>query len=257
MRCCYCRCLVTGGLILLTLFSELPAWGQSSPEPPGYVPGTPVWVPLIDACMAGGGGRNDCIESLPPQIYADFLAWEQGRAAERRALSQLPRTPWFPAPAELPEIYLFPLTVPDLPADIANSLTASGCLIPAIYNGQPNVVVGEFAAAGQKDIAVICSADGISHIEIFWGGEASCPDLDNESPDWGLLYKEPEWEYVWALGVADSAHINRYYEDYPEECPTDDLPPLDHDALEDIIVEKGSRNLYCHEGRWLTLCGAD
>jgi hypothetical protein len=245
------------GLILAGLFFGFLARGQTSPEASGYVPGTPAWVPLIDACMARGGGRNDCIEALPPEMYAEFLAWEQGRAAERRALFSLPRTPWVPAAKDLPEIYRSPLSLPELPAEIASSLEQSGCLIPQGLSGHSNVVVGELATAGQQDIAAICSVDGISRIEIFWGGDASCPDLQDDSPDWGLLYQEAEWEYYRAISIADPAHIRQYYDKYPEECPADDLPPLDHDGLEDIIVEKGSSNLYCHEGRWLSLCGGD
>ena len=197
------------------------------------------------------------IEALPPEIYAEFLAWEQGRAAERRARLKLPRTPWVPAAEDLPEIYRSPLSLPELPAEIASSLEQSGCLIPRAHSGHSNVVVGEFATAGQQDIVVICSVDGVTRIEVFWGGDASCPDLQDDSPDWGLLYQEAEWEYYRAISIADPAHIRQYYDKYPEECPADDLPPLDHDSLEDIIVEKGSSNLYCHEGRWLYLCGGD
>ncbi len=157
----------SSGLILAALFFGLFARGQTSREASGYVPGTRAWVPLIDACMARGGGRIDCIEALPPKIYAEFLAWEQGRAAERRALMKLPRTPWVPAAEDLPEIYRSPLSLPELPAEISSSLKQSGCLIPRALSGHSNVVVGEFATAGQQDIAVICSVDGVSRIEVF------------------------------------------------------------------------------------------
>ena len=42
------------------------------------------WVPLIDACMAEGGARNDCIEALPPEVLAELEAWEAQNAALRR-----------------------------------------------------------------------------------------------------------------------------------------------------------------------------
>jgi hypothetical protein len=90
------------------------------------------------------------IEALPPEIYAEFLAWEQGRAAERRARLKLPRTPWVPAAEDLPEIYRSPLSLPELPAEIASSLEQSGCLIPQGLSGHSNVVVGQFATAGQQ-----------------------------------------------------------------------------------------------------------
>jgi hypothetical protein len=177
------RYLVFLGLILAVLFFGSFARGQTSPEASGYVPGTRAWVPLIDACMARGGGRNDCIEALPPKIYAEFLAWEQGVASKRRAFLKLPRTPWVPAAKDLPEIYRSPLSLPELPAEIASSLEQSGCLIPQGHSGHSNVVVGELAAAGQQDIAAICSVDGISRIEIFWGGEA----CSLETYPWGSV----------------------------------------------------------------------
>lgn len=54
----------------------------------GYVPGTPPWVPLIDDCMARGGTRSDCIESLPPEVLEAFETSEREGAARRRALLQ-------------------------------------------------------------------------------------------------------------------------------------------------------------------------
>ena len=243
--------------VLTALLWVSTAHAQTETAPSGYLPGTPPWVPLIDACMTAGGGRNDCIEALPPDLHAEFLATERARRDERRALLQRQRTPRIPPPERLPDIYRDPTSVPGLPVEIAESLAESGCLIPQSLNTNPNVVVGELAMAGQQDIAVICSVDGSSHVRIFWGGPASCPDLDSSYPDWMLLERYTEWEYHWAIAASSPAHIRGYYDRYPEECPIQDLPPLDHDGLEDITVEKGSSNLYCHEGQWMRLCGAD
>jgi hypothetical protein len=245
-------------LILAVLVLVPVVHGQDYPDIPGYVPGTPPWVPLIDACMTAGGQRNDCIEALPPDMYAEFLAAERARAAERAALLQLARTPpQVPPPEELAHIYKSPLSVPELPGNVAEELAATGCLVPQSLGGDSNVVTGELAAAGQKDLAVICSVNGVSEIRIFWGGNASCPPLDETSPDWALLYQAAEWEYFWAIALASPEHIRSYYDKYPEECPLQDLPVMIHDGLEHIFEEKGSANLYCHEGQWLRLCGAD
>lgn len=42
------------------------------------------WSPLIDACMAEGGSRGQCIDSLPPEILADLEAWEARNGSMRR-----------------------------------------------------------------------------------------------------------------------------------------------------------------------------
>lgn len=52
----------------------------------GYVPGTPPWVPLIDDCMARGGTRSECIESLPPEVLEELEVSEGEVAARRREL---------------------------------------------------------------------------------------------------------------------------------------------------------------------------
>jgi hypothetical protein len=60
-----------------------------SPDGYPYEAGTPRWVPLIDACIANGGKRSDCIEGLPVQEYERFLTWE--REHRRRQLLEIRR----------------------------------------------------------------------------------------------------------------------------------------------------------------------
>ena len=54
---------------------RIDAWEQGLK----YVPGTPSWVPLIDACMEAGGSRNDCIGALPPEELKKLEKSEQQR----------------------------------------------------------------------------------------------------------------------------------------------------------------------------------
>lgn len=56
----------------------------TKPPQQTYEFGTPSWVPLIDACMASGGNRNECIESLPPEELEKLRASEQRNAELRR-----------------------------------------------------------------------------------------------------------------------------------------------------------------------------
>lgn len=42
------------------------------------------WSRPLNDCMAAGGTRTECFASLPPDILAQFEAWEAERAAERR-----------------------------------------------------------------------------------------------------------------------------------------------------------------------------
>ena len=42
------------------------------------------WVVLIQSCMAAGGQRTQCIENLPPEVFAQLEAWEAENADMRR-----------------------------------------------------------------------------------------------------------------------------------------------------------------------------
>ena len=58
------------------------ATGRESPRPRDET--DQPWVKLINACMADGGQRTQCIENLPPDILAQLEEWEAGNAAMRR-----------------------------------------------------------------------------------------------------------------------------------------------------------------------------
>ncbi len=42
------------------------------------------WTQPLNECMATGGLRSECFEKLPPEILAQFEAWEAERASIRR-----------------------------------------------------------------------------------------------------------------------------------------------------------------------------
>jgi hypothetical protein len=42
------------------------------------------WSRALDECMAAGGQRSDCWESMPPDILAELEAWEAERGVIRR-----------------------------------------------------------------------------------------------------------------------------------------------------------------------------
>ena len=74
--------------------SGAPAAQQpESTKPPqqSYELSTPSWVPLIDACLASGGKRNECLESLPPEELEKLRAWEQRNAVLMRPGTSCPK----------------------------------------------------------------------------------------------------------------------------------------------------------------------
>jgi hypothetical protein len=59
--------------------------------------------------------------------------------------------------------------------------------------------------------------------------------------------------YSRGLGVADADFIRVHHQRYGGPKP----PPLDHDGIDDIAIEKGSLVWFWNRGRWLQLTGSN
>ena len=152
-------------------------------------------------------------------------------------------------------VYRAPKVVPGLPEAVRNVLEKQGCLIPLGILDHTNVVKGSFAKQGQVDWAVLCSISGKSHIEVFWGGPASCPNQIASRSDEGDLSKisNGKTEYFRGLGVVGKQFILSHHATYGGTTP----PPITHDGIDDRFLGKASVVHYCHEGKWQLLTGAD
>ncbi|HET6957795.1 MAG TPA: hypothetical protein VFI56_14475, partial [Vicinamibacterales bacterium] len=119
-----------------------------------------------------------------------------------------------------------------------------------------NVVRGRFTSAGQIDIAVLCSQALVSTILVFRGGRTSSVAELAQGKDEEFLQVVDAGDvvgYSRALGVATPAYIRAHHAAYGGPKP----PPMDHDGIDDIFVEKASVVWYWYRGRWLQLQGAD
>jgi hypothetical protein len=134
---------------------------------------------------------------------------------------------------------LAPSSVPELSPEIISTLEADKCLVPKWVNEFGGVTVGEFAAEGQTDIAVICHYGEKAEIRIFWGGPITCESRINS--------------YGEFISTVDEEYILDHYAAYGGPKP----PAITHQAINDHIVEKASLVKYCEEGNWIELTGAD
>jgi hypothetical protein len=105
------------------------------------------------------------------------------------------------------------------------------------------------------DWAVLCSRDRVSSILVFPGGSADSMVELESSPDvnWLQGLGGTQIGFSRAIDVADPQYIVRHSKAYGGPTP----PPLDHDGINNIFIEKASSVLYWHEGQWLQLQGAD
>lgn len=152
-------------------------------------------------------------------------------------------------------VYRSPKSITGLPETIRIALEKQGCLIPLGVLDHTNVVKGSFAKQGQIDWAVLCSISGQSHIQVFWGSPVKCPNQIASRSDVGDIShaSNGKTEYYRGLGVVGKEYILSHHAAYGGPTP----PPITHDGINDIYLEKASVVYYCHEGKWQQLTGAD
>lgn len=156
---------------------------------------------------------------------------------------------WDDADAEIER--LTPSVFSQLPSRVVSELQRLGCTIPQpgpeTHISRPaNVIRGEFAKKGQVDWAVLCSRGRVSAIHIFWGGPSRCDTPVRETEDKTYLQG-----FVKGIGYSRLIH--------PITRNRGSMPPkdLDHHAVEDAFLGKASGVIYCDNGKWTHLTGAD
>ena len=136
---------------------------------------------------------------------------------------------------------------PELPKNVIAALKTIDCKIPQIYGGgkPQNVIRGSFAAKGQMDWAVLCSTQGVSKIEIYWGGSARCSSEIAPIDD-----KVVASRAINPLAPKLMQGVNRMNEG---TIPS----PISHEGIDDAYDEKASVIHYCNAGKWIELSGSD
>lgn len=138
---------------------------------------------------------------------------------------------------------------PELPAAIQDALTRRGCTIPQTYEAHEpeNVVHASLERHGSSDWAVLCSADGMVTLFVFFasGGDptilATAPETDRlqaHGPSGGLGFN-------WAIDPASPQTVREV-----QIGARHPLPRLDHDALTDSVIDQETiYHLYLN-GTW-------
>ena len=162
--------------------------------------------------------------------------------------------------AEKAIVRLPPAAFPNLPASVRADLERRQCTIPQpdgeLDDPPPyNVIKGRFTSAQVVDIAVLCSKDGVSTILVFRGGSVKDVAELAESRDAGWLQTGHPKPIVFSRAIlpASPDAIRTYYKEFGGPQP----PPLDHDGIHNLFVDKASIVHYWWGGKWLQLQGAD
>jgi hypothetical protein len=161
------------------------------------------------------------------------------------------------ATANAATVRLKPSVFRSVPISVREYLERRKCVIPqSSFDKTPhNVVRGRFTSATRTDIAVLCSVTDVSSVLVFRGGSTSdVSELATHPDEMFLQVVNPGVVgYSRALAVAGPAYIREHHAAYGGPQP----PPLDHDGINDMFIEKASVVWYWYRGEWLQLQGSD
>lgn len=178
------------------------------------------------------------------------------KAAQKESMEEPPSQAEFDQP-ERKTRRLPPSAFNELPVEVKGQLENRGCTVPQVSGSLEvhNVISGEFARKGQTDWAVLCSMDRKLSIHIFWGMPTNCSSELTLAEDEAFFqeFGDGRMEYSRNIAAVSKDYILDHYNRYGGLTP----PPLDHQGIEDIFVEKGSVIHYCYQGTWLKLTGVD
>jgi hypothetical protein len=161
--------------------------------------------------------------------------------------------------AERAIVRLKPGAFKNLPSSVRADLDRRECTIPQPDGldgaGPHNVIRGRFTSQTSTDIAVLCSKGGVSTILVYRDGAAKDVATLAAMADKGFLQTgQPKpIEFSRAISVASPARMRIYHDAFG----AGDMPPLDHDGIDDAFVGKASIIRYWTGGKWLELQGAD
>lgn len=124
-----------------------------------------------------------------------------------------------------------------------------------VHENPHNVIRGEFVKPGEIDRTVLCSVNGISSILVFWKVSEKNPAEIARREDRIFLQgiTADEISYSRAIDPVGKDFIMRHYDAYAGPKP----PPINHQGVNDSLVEKASEVWYFYGGKWIKLTGAD
>ena len=152
---------------------------------------------------------------------------------------------------------LKPGAFPQLPAGVAKVLLQRGCLIPQPSGaaGPANLIRGHFFTKAQAGWAAMCSDGAASAILVFRSDTDANPEEMAKADD--CIYvtggEGGQIGYSRMIGTVGRKFIMDHYRAYGGPKP----PPVDHDGIDDAILEKASVVRYRYAGKWLELTGSD
>ena len=142
---------------------------------------------------------------------------------------------------------------PDLPESVVEQLEKRQCLIPQSYEAHhpENVVHASLERAGSSDWAVLCSADGEVSLMVFFGSAPSKPAVIVTVSEKQRLQRHDAsgiLGFNWAIDPASPDAVHEAQSGLERKPPR-----VDHDALEDILIDQKTVYRFFSRGAWKLL----
>jgi hypothetical protein len=139
---------------------------------------------------------------------------------------------------------------PDLPPGVADLLSQRDCLVPQTYAAHhpENVIHASLEHSGSSDWAVLCSAQGTVSLLVFFGSASGRPIVLSSAPETKRLQRHDSTGVLgfnWAIDPASPETVH-----HAQSTMQRKLPPLDHDAVADSVVDHRTIYRYFAEGAW-------
>jgi len=140
---------------------------------------------------------------------------------------------------------------PELPAGVANALTAMNCLIPQTYEAKrpENVIHASFESPGSQDWAALCASQGkVSLLIFFASAAADNPIVLKAVAETDRLQEHDasgQLGFNWGIDPASPSRV------HDAQAGMAHRPPLlDHDCLADTIVDRKTVYRLYRNGEW-------
>jgi hypothetical protein len=142
---------------------------------------------------------------------------------------------------------------PTLPDLVIEQLDKRQCLIPQSYEAHhpENVIHASLERTGSSDWAVLCSANGEVSLMVFFASAPSRPVVLVTVPEKDRLQRHDAsgtLGFNWAIDPASPDAV------HDAQSGLERKPPrVDHDALEDILIDQKTVYRFFSKGAWRLL----
>jgi hypothetical protein len=166
----------------------------------------------------------------------------------------------FASPSE-PVRRLAPAAFGRLPTVVRRLLVARGCRIPQPWDARSprNVIHGAFTAARANEWAILCSDNLAAQILVYRVGATGSARLVDSLPS------SPDGAWMQDVGGGRSGYSHliqtrsqKQIRGWRIDIDRKPIPqPIDHDAIEQIFLDKFAESFYFVRGRWYRQLTAD